>query len=104
MARVRLVAALVLSWASPVAAQTIVNPDFENGLTGWTATGTAFQGQPVAAAAVSIEVVRPIPIGGNYWSGLPYPIGQSGAHLIRAARGTGRLMSSPFTIGATGAF
>jgi microsomal dipeptidase-like Zn-dependent dipeptidase len=85
-------------YAGPVYAQTIVNADFEAGLTGWTASGTAFQGQPIAASGVTIEVVRPIPIGGSYWRDVPYPLGQSGAQLIRSAPGAGTLTSDPFPI------
>jgi hypothetical protein len=58
------------------------NWDFEaGGLTGWTATGTAFRNQPTMGDNVFAERVRTDMtlerggIGGDYWKRIPYPIG-----------------------------
>lgn len=96
------VCALLL--AAPAAAQTIANGDFEDGLRGWSASGPAFQSQPVVAASVTIEVVRPVPLGGTYWRDLPYPLGQGGRFLIRSAAGTGTLTSDAFTLASDDRF
>ncbi len=59
----------------------LTNTDFEDGLHQWTATGTAFNNQPVQGNTVTTDrVLRGMEynsggIGGDYWKGLTYPIG-----------------------------
>jgi len=57
--------------------------DFENGLGNWTRTDHAFDSQPVDASTVLTdhppELVK---LGGDYWRGLPYSLGQHGGCLI----------------------
>jgi hypothetical protein len=66
------------------------NWDFEEGLVGWTATGTAFTNQPTLGANVTASRVRTEMtlesggIGGDYWKRVPYPIG----HHLNAWIGT----------------
>jgi len=71
------------------------NLDFENGLALWTADGDAFAGQPVVGDAVLTEQSVHVPIGGDYWKHLPFPVGQHGARwvssaFVRAAEGAPR--------------
>lgn len=95
----------------------IENWDFENGLTGWTASGNAFidprgPRQPVFGDNVNADRIRPVALGGDYWN-VPYPIGQHGQYWIgtyeyrpspdapRAMQGdgpTGTLLSKAFVI------
>lgn len=57
------------------------NLGFENQLFNWTATGTAFNNQPVEGNTVISERVLTRMglsnngIGGDYWKGMPFPIG-----------------------------
>ncbi len=76
------------------------NLDFENGLRGWTASGTAFDAQPVAGAGIKSDGDRLAPgVGGDYWRGLPYPLGHQGDHLVSSDDiGRGELVSSEFVI------
>ena len=66
------------------------NWDFEEGLAGWTPTGTAFTNQPtlgdnvVAARVRSDMTLERGGIGGDYWMRVPYPIG----HHLSAWIGT----------------
>ena len=66
------------------------NWDFEQGLSGWTATGDAFTNQPTRGDNVLAERVRTDMmlarggIGGDYWKRVPYPIG----HHLNAWIGT----------------
>src|SRR6266850_2509185 len=96
--------------AAPAQAQelskTSVNPpkqtqgyiwDFENGLQDWHASGSAFSDQPVAGANIRTERVNIVKLGGDYWQGLPYPVGQNGNNLIFTADPSeGTLTSSDF--------
>ena len=60
------------------------NLGFENQLFNWTATGTAFNNQPVEGNTVMSERVLTQMgytnggIGGDYWKGMAYPIGYKG--------------------------
>jgi microsomal dipeptidase-like Zn-dependent dipeptidase len=75
---------------NPNAIQALTQPNFnfENGLIGWTATGTAFNNQPVQGNTVMSErVLRQMEynnggIGGDYWKGMVYPIGMKGNEWI----------------------
>jgi hypothetical protein len=93
----------------------LTNWDFENGLRGWTATGTAFANQPTYGDNVSITRVngRMVSLGGDYWKG-PYPVGVHGNYWIgtyekrpspdarwgdvQGDQPTGTLISQPFPI------
>lgn len=88
-------------WLSPsvAAAQTHPNLDFEDGLRGWTATGTAFEGQPVDPEAPGRTRVPASPLGGDYWNLARYPLGHQGRFVVAtddAALGT--LVSDEFTL------
>lgn len=87
-------AGLVFSTRSPAP-----NLNFEEGLRGWTATGSAFREQPILEASIAVtDVSSPVPLGGDYWRGLTYPIGASGAHLVRSSdEGRGTLTSDEIT-------
>jgi hypothetical protein len=89
---------------------------FERGLSGWTATGDAFDAQPTCGHTVAVERAgwRP-PLGGDYWSGIPVDVGHVGrywigtyerrprpddpAGRIQGDGPRGTLVSSPFRIG-----
>jgi microsomal dipeptidase-like Zn-dependent dipeptidase len=95
------------------------NWGFEHGLTGWTKSGTAFDAQPtygdnvVAARVINPSSNHVMPLGGDYWREVPFPIGHKGNRWIgtyerhpggesaRAVQGdapTGTLTSRPFTV------
>jgi Membrane dipeptidase (Peptidase family M19) len=85
----------------------IINGDFENGLTGWRITaGTAFAGQPVAAAGIGAADVLlggspPVGLGGDYWHTSAFPLGHEGDWLVRVVTaGAGALDSDVFTVTA----
>src|SRR5205814_1269403 len=96
------------------------NPGFEDGLTGWTKTGTAFDDQPTFGENVNASRINRISVGGDYWSDLAFPIGVRGNYWIgskesRATpavpRGqthgdgpTGTLTSAPFRLHAYAPF
>jgi hypothetical protein len=85
----------------------LINPGFEDGLLGWTATGNAFT-QIVGGNMISSERVRTEMlyenggIGGDYWKNMAYPVGAKGQRWIGSfERGngdaaTGSLTSEPF--------
>jgi hypothetical protein len=62
--------------------------NFEDGLQGWSGTGTAFEHQPtfgdnVIADRVKVEMrLENEGIGGDYWKRIPYPIGHQGDYWI----------------------
>ena len=67
----------------------LANLGFENSFTNnWVATGNAFSNQPVEGSTVMSErVLTKMPlnnggIGGDYWKGMPYPIGIKGNKWI----------------------
>lgn len=68
----------------------------------WTATGQAFAGQPVDAAEATTDRFASIPLGGDYWRGLPYPLGQEGRALVLSGMNgdaaIGRFTSPPFVL------
>lgn len=80
------------------------NWDFEQGLLGWVAGGTAFQEQPVQGDVILAARVRRVPLGGDYWN-VPYPIGHHGEAWIGTAEdgqgdgATGTLTSKVFRLG-----
>ena len=65
-----------------------VNLGFESGKIKWTATGTAFNNQPVQGNSVTTDRVLTQMqygnggVGGDYWKGMPYAIGIKGDHWI----------------------
>ena len=94
---------IALIWLVPVSAQTPPGDnswDFENGLQGWTKTGSAFDSQPVNCSGVHTDFpAQLVKVGGDYWWGLPYPLGQHGHCLILTEdRLVGSLASSEFTL------
>ncbi len=60
----------------------LTNPSFEQGLTGWTKTGTAFDHQPTLEENVTASRVGPVSVGGSYWKDVIYPIGIRGEGWI----------------------
>jgi microsomal dipeptidase-like Zn-dependent dipeptidase len=61
--------------------------DFEDGdLPGWTQTGNAFAGQPFCKGADDAEMpsdrFADRRLGGDYWQGLEYPLGQHGNCIV----------------------
>jgi microsomal dipeptidase-like Zn-dependent dipeptidase len=60
------------------------NLDFEDGLRGWTQTGTAFRSQPTLGDNVrTTDRVRASALlGGDYMEDLPYPVGHHGQYWI----------------------
>ncbi|HEY6063748.1 MAG TPA: hypothetical protein VIV35_09075, partial [Chitinophagaceae bacterium] len=84
------------------------NFGFENQLFNWTATGTAFNNQPVEGNTVMSERVLTQMrydnngIGGDYWKGMAYPIGFRDRYWIGTYENgngdapTGTLTSLPF--------
>ena len=81
----------------------ITNPDFEDGLLGWTANGNAFT-QIVGGNMISSERVRTEMlyqndgIGGDYWKYMAYPIGAKGQRWIGTfERGNGNAASGSLT-------
>ncbi len=86
------------------------NFGFENQLFNWTATGTAFNNQPVEGNTVMSERVLTQMwynnggIGGDYWKSMPYPIGFRETYWIGTYENgngdapTGTLTSLPFRI------
>jgi microsomal dipeptidase-like Zn-dependent dipeptidase len=96
-----LAAAVVLCTAAATSAQPHPNLDFEAGLTGWTASGDAFAGQPLAVDAVDPARFPASPLGGDYWTRTRYTLGHQGRHLVStgdAQRGT--LTSDEFVLPA----
>src|SRR5262249_33218877 len=85
------------------AAQTRTpNLDFEDGLQQWTPVGTAFSAPPVLGSSVLTDTAVRIPIGGSYWRGLPFPIGQHGDRFLQSSdAGEGTLTSMPLTLRST---
>jgi hypothetical protein len=98
------------------------NWDFESGLSGWTATGSAFLHQPTEGDNVVAKRIATLAkqieskIGGDYWWNVTFPIGHHGSHWIGTAENhpdrtsvpgtvegdevTGSLVSKRFQIGA----
>src|SRR5262249_33026768 len=65
--------------------------DFEDGVfPGWTQTGKAFAGQPVCKRPQDPEMpsawFADARLGGNYWQGLAYPLGQHGNCVVSSTR------------------
>lgn len=77
--------------------------DFEDGLSGWSSSGSAFEGQPTSASSILTDRIEKVRLGGDYWRGLRYPLGQSGNVLIATAAKlgdyvTGSLISPSFDL------
>ena len=77
--------------------------DFNDGLGKWTATGSAFDGQPVRASGILSDRLAPVTVGGDYWRGMPFPLGQRNQFLIATAAlhgegALGTLTSVPFEL------
>jgi hypothetical protein len=90
-----------------ISAGTNANLDFELGNTKWTATGTAFNNQPVRGNTVTTNRVLTKMmyanggVGGDYWQGLPYPIGIKGEQWIGTyENGNGDAPTGSFTSSA----
>lgn len=86
----------VLSSALP--AQTF---DFKESLDGFAADASSFTNQPLEASTI----LAPASLGGDYWTSLPYPMGQHGRYLIATAMqfgdgATGTLVSRPIPVAA----
>ena len=78
------------------------NWDFENGLKGWTKSGSAFDSQPADGSDFPTDrASKLVRIGGDYWRGLSYALGQHGCWLILTEdQQMGSLTSSKFDIRA----
>lgn len=79
--------------------------DFEDGLDGWTGEGNAYLTQPVRADRILTQDILGMSLGGDYWRGLQYPLGQHGSYLVmtKALLGdaaTGSVVSPIFTLDA----
>jgi microsomal dipeptidase-like Zn-dependent dipeptidase len=58
------------------------NWGFELGLQNWEKTGTAFNNQPTQGSNIIASRVTSIPLGGDYWRDVAYPIGNKGSYWI----------------------
>ncbi|MEH1846895.1 MAG: membrane dipeptidase [Nostoc sp.] len=91
------------------------NWSFELGLQGWEKTGTAFDSQPTQGNNVVMSRIRSLPLGGDYWQDVAYPIGYKGNYWIgtyenhpkdphnplgsiQGDEPTGTLVSQPFVL------
>ena len=77
--------------------------DFEEGLQGWSRTGTAFDAQPALAAGMKPQWFTTIKLGGDYWKKTSYPLGQHGRYLLTSGgeqgnSPTGTLVSPQFSL------
>jgi microsomal dipeptidase-like Zn-dependent dipeptidase len=97
-----------------VSSEFLLNPGFEQGLEGWSAEGEAFSFQPTLGENVVASRVLQLPVGGDYWREVVYPIGVVGRRWVgtyerrpdaTTERGgvqgdlpTGTLLSSPFRL------
>jgi len=80
------------------------NFGFENLLFNWTATGTAFNNQPVEGNTITSERVLTSlaynngGIGGDYWKDMPYPIGFKDQYWIGTyENGNGNALTGTLT-------
>ena len=68
----------------------------------WEAAGDAFAAQPVRASSVMTNRLAPVTVGGDYWQGLRYPLGQDGDSLVMSGttgdEAVGRFSSPPFVL------
>ncbi|HUI78751.1 MAG TPA: membrane dipeptidase [Bryobacteraceae bacterium] len=77
--------------------------DFEPGEPSWT-RDPVFSTQPIDGGRVLTGTIGRSPLGGDYWRGLHYPLGQHGHYLVATAEGnlgdaaTGVLTSPEFRI------
>jgi microsomal dipeptidase-like Zn-dependent dipeptidase len=100
------VAAMALAAAGCACAQLPF--DFEDGsFSGWSQTGKAITGQPLCKKAGAAEMASDrfadSRLGGNYWKGLEYPLGQHGncvvTSLLKVADSEAWSLTSPeFTV------
>jgi microsomal dipeptidase-like Zn-dependent dipeptidase len=56
--------------------------NFELGIQNWEKTGTAFNNQPTQGNNIVASRVTSIPLGGDYWRDVAYPIGNKGNYWI----------------------
>ena len=79
------IAALALLTSFSAGAQTLTW-DFEDVFHGWTQTGKAFAGQPFCKPTHEAEMpsdrFTDSRLGGTYWQGLDYPLGQHGNCIV----------------------
>src|SRR5271157_5832503 len=79
-------AVLAFMAASCACAQALTWDFEDNALRGWTQTGNAFAGQPFCKRAGDAEMpserFADSRLGGDYWQGLEYPLGQHGNCLV----------------------
>jgi microsomal dipeptidase-like Zn-dependent dipeptidase len=68
----------ILCLAVPLFGQTF---DFENGIAEWNQSGKAFRNQPFCQKTLSTTFAAG-KLGGNYWQGLEYPLGQHGSCFV----------------------
>jgi hypothetical protein len=89
MFRSRYLCALVITSATMLGQPAAVIFDFEDGIADWQQEGRAFNGQPYCGE-ISSTIFAPSKLGGNYWKGLPYPLGQHGNCLLTTIRKSDR--------------
>jgi microsomal dipeptidase-like Zn-dependent dipeptidase len=101
------IAWVALVAVAPACAQPLIWDFEDNNWNGWTQTGNAFTGQPFCKKAGEAEFsstrFADSRLGGNYWQGLEYPLGQHGncvvTSLLKAPAGEPWSMTSPeFTV------
>ena len=73
----------VLSCGPRLSGQTF---DFENGLAGWQVEGNAFDAEPYCASRMLSDRFAQLTLGGDYWKGLEYPVGQHGTCLASSGQ------------------
>ncbi len=72
----------------PAPELNIDNFGFERGLDGWTKTGNAFDDQPTwgdnvaAHRVINGSTAQSMPLGGDYWHDVSYPVGHKGTRWI----------------------
>jgi hypothetical protein len=69
--------AVLFAFSAALFGQT-VDLDFEKNLAGWSQTSDTFH----AETRLPTETAVQVPIGGTYWKGLPYEIGQHSDHWV----------------------
>jgi hypothetical protein len=56
--------------------------DFEENLRGWTSDGNAFASPVVLGDVITVEQLFHLPVGGDYWKRLTYPLGHHGQRWL----------------------
>jgi microsomal dipeptidase-like Zn-dependent dipeptidase len=80
-------AAPIAATPASQASEPMTNWGFEEELKGWEKTGSAFDNQPVYGDNVTVERavagrLISMPLGGDYWKDVAYPIGHKGGFWI----------------------